>query len=813
MIYPADFEARTSFLKIRQELSARCISNAGREHVDHLQCSSEYSAIREKLILAEEFRRVMMSGISFPSQDYFDMRRELARLRVAGTYMEPETMGETGASLRTLMAIRDYFRGGAEAAFPGLKLLADEIIINPGILQAIERIINDKSEIRDDASPLLEELRKKQIQQKRQVEKRIRLICQQLKKDGIAGDESEITIRSGRSVIPLPASNKRRIRGFVHDESATGQTVYIEPEEIFDLNNGIRELESAEKREIIRILTAFSDELRPDIPMLNRAYELMGLFDFLRAKAILALDTDAALPRFSSQAGLDFRKARNPLLFLSVKHKRSEVVPLDVALDEDNRILIISGPNAGGKSVCLKTIGLLQYMLQCGLLIPLREDSETGVFNNFFMEIGDDQSIENDLSTYSSHLRNIRVLTETAAPGMLFLIDEFGSGTEPQPGGAIAESVLMKMAESGAWGVVTTHYMNLKLMAGRIPGIFNGAMLFDIRGLKPLFELSVGQPGSSFAFEIAAKTGLDAEILRRAAEIGGSAGLDFEKQLAALESDRRALEKERLEFSVADELLADLIRKYNLLLEKLESSKKQILEDARSKAEDLIREANSRIELTIKTIKEAEASKESTKNARESLEEFRESLKKERTEKLKEEKEKEAKEKTLIRTKPEKSVFVKAPLEAGGYARIRGQETFVEIAAIQGGFAMVVHDNIRLRIPLEHLEGCEKPREKKDRQKNRYAGYADEMNEKRLAFQPKIDVRGKRADELLPLLRSFIDDALLLGIREVTVLHGKGNGILRSIVRDYLAGIPEVQSCKDEAPERGGSGISLIRFH
>jgi DNA mismatch repair protein MutS2 len=815
MVYPDNFEWKIGFDRIRRELASNCISSMGRACVEQLVFSSEYEYLRHELDITDEFRRILISGKAFPSQDYYDLRQELRRISIAGTFMEPEQLAELRSSVRTILEIKAYMEKCDAQSFPLLLEETGPMIVSPWIPGSLDRIIDDKGDIRDDASPALLELRRKQEQQKKLVEKRIRTIYRSLKKEGVAADEAEITIRNGRSVIPLPAANKRRIRGFIHDESSTGQTVYIEPEEIFDLNNEIRELESAEKREIIRILMAFTDELRPEVALLSLTYDILGRLDFIRAKALFALAVDGVLPKFYEGMRMDLRRAINPLLHLSGKHLKKEVVPLDLLLNDEYRILIISGPNAGGKSVCLKTAGLLQYMLQCGLLVPLRDDSEMGIFQSLFIEIGDEQSIENDLSTYSSHLKNIRYLTEHAATGSLFLIDEFGSGTEPQPGGAIAEAVLEHLSSSRAWGVVTTHYMNLKLMAGQVDGIKNGAMLFDTKKMKPLFQLTIGKPGSSFAFEIAAKTGLSKEILDQAASKTGSKTLDFEKQLADLESEKRELEQQRLEFELADELLSGLVKKYSDLHEKLEASRKQILEEAKKEAEELLSGANQKIEQTIRKIKESQADKEETKTVREELQDFktqlRESAITEKKELIKQQGG--GGDKPLIKKLPDKPEIKKAPLKTGGYALIRGQDTYVEISGIQGNYATVVRDNIRLKIPLDQLEGCEKPKTRKGSEGNsRFLNYKLQLNEKMAGFKTQIDIRGKRVDEVLPLLQQFIDDAILLSIHEVSILHGKGNGILRTIVREYLASIQEVASYKDEALEHGGSGITLVKF-
>lgn len=814
MIYPSNFEIKTGFDRIRQQIETFCLSEMGRSLISEMQFSSDVQKIIFRIESTDEFCRILISGKPFPSQDYFDLRGELKRLKIPGTYIEVEKLAELCASLRTKAEIVIYFNKTAHEEYLLLKGISAPLYYNKKIFDRIDEIVDNKGNIRDDASPELKELRVQQVRKKVMVEKRVKQIYLALKKDGIAADEAEITVRNGRSVIPLPAANKRKIRGFIHDESASGQTVYIEPEEIFELNNQIREMESAEKREIIKILTQFTDELRPDIEAMLISYSALGELDFIRAKALFAEKIKAVLPKINISPGINFKKAINPILFLSSLKTGKEVVPLDIEINPQKRILIISGPNAGGKSVCLKTAGLLQYMLQCGLLIPVRHDSEAGIFESVFIEIGDEQSIENDLSTYSSHLRNIKELSETASAGMLFLIDEFGSGTEPQPGGAIAEAVLEHLSRSGAMGIVTTHYLNLKLMAGKIEGIINGAMLFDVKKLKPLYQMVTGQPGSSFAFEIAEKTGFSKEILANASAKTGTATLDFEHRLADLENEKQELEKQKTEFNIADDLLAGLIKRYTEMNEKLLASRNQIIQEAKTDAANLLGKTNSMIENTIRKIKENQADKDKTKEAREDLQEFvKEVQQPQKPEEIIINKKvsvvkKMVASKTIKRTIHDQVI----PLKVGGFAMIKGQFTAVEIIEIIGNYAVVARGNIRLKIPIEQIEGSDRKPENKNRGKYHSNSPAGQLNDKLASFRTTIDVRGTRAEEVFPIIQKYIDEAVFLNVSEVSILHGKGNGILRSVIREYLSTVEEVKSFKDEVLERGGYGITVVSF-
>ena len=607
-------------------LSEHCISAMGLEKVGNVAFSNDINFIIKSLEQTEEFIHLLQTGIPFPVRDFHDLREAFHRVQIDDTCLNVEDLFALKPSLNVLDAILHYGHSESANETPRLKSLIENIFIDRSIFTEVNRLVDDKGEIPDNASTELLEIRQSIRRKQTGIEKRIRQIMSDAKTAGWVDQKSELTVRDGRLVIPVKAGDKRTIRGFIHDESATGQTVYIEPAEIFDTSNEIKELEYAEKREIHRILMAFTRLLRPYLSELRKAWNLLGELDFIRAKALLAQEIGGVKPEIKDAPYFNWQQARHPLLEKKLKAQGKQVVPLDLKLDETDRILVISGPNAGGKSVCLKTTGLLQYMLQCGLMPPMRVDSQCGLFENLFIDIGDEQSILDDLSTYSSHLINMKALLEHADEKTLFLIDEFGTGTEPQLGGAIAEAILLELNKKQAFGMVTTHYANLKLLADNHEGIINGAMLFDTRFMQPMYLMMTGKPGSSFAFEIAKKIGFPKQILDEAANITGDQHLKFEKQLQQLEVDKKAIRKKEQDLRIADQLLTEVVEKYKGLLAELESKKKQYLRDAAAEAQELIQKANSQIERTIKEIKEAQAEKTKTKEIRQNLEKTKEEI-------------------------------------------------------------------------------------------------------------------------------------------------------------------------------------------
>jgi DNA mismatch repair protein MutS2 len=627
MIYPAAFEEKTGFAKIRELIANECISPMGKEFVKKIRFSSNVEAITKMLEQGEEFKQILQFGKPFPTNDFFDLREYLRGIQTPGSYIEKEPLFDLRASLRTISEILTYINKLNSIEFPRIKSMTEALYFPEEIYRAADRIIDDKGEIKDHASEKLYEIRKHIITKQRQVLKATKKAFEAAKKSGWIPENAEITVRNGRSVIPVKASDKRALHGFIHDESATGQTVFVEPGESFEINNEIRELENDERREIIKILTQFTDELRPLLSDLFQLYRFLGLIDFIRAKALFAIKTEARKPIITSEKKISLVQAKHPLLLLAHKAQNKTVVPLDLELNSENRILVISGPNAGGKSVCLKTAGLLQYMLQCGLLIPVKEESELFLFDRMFIDIGDEQSLENDLSTYSSHLLNMKYFLRHANENTLFLIDEFGTGTEPQLGGAIAEAVLEELNNKKSFGVITTHYTNLKIAAEKNSGMINGAMLFDSKEMQPLYRLQVGKPGSSFTFEIARKIGFPKYVLQKARQKSGNKAVSFDQQLQQLELEKLKIEKKKRALSSTESELTETLAKYERLKQNLEQSKKSILEQANRKALEIIESSNKAIEKTIREIKEGKADKKVTREARQKLESKKENLK------------------------------------------------------------------------------------------------------------------------------------------------------------------------------------------
>ena len=776
-------------------LSEHCISAMGLEKVGNVAFSNDINFIIKSLEQTEEFIHLLQTGIPFPVRDFHDLREAFHRVQIDGTCLNVEDLFALKPSLNVLDAILRYGHSESANETPRLKSLIENIFIDRSIFTEVNRLVDDKGEIPDNASTELLEIRQSIRRKRTGIEKRIRQIMSDAKTAGWVDQKSELTVRDGRLVIPVKAGDKRAIRGFIHDESATGQTVYIEPAEIFDTSNEIKELEYAEKREIHRILMAFTRLLRPYLSELRKAWNLLGELDFIRAKALLAQEIGGVKPEIKDTPYFNWQQARHPLLEKKLKAQDKQVVPLDLKLDETDRILVISGPNAGGKSVCLKTTGLLQYMLQCGLMPPMRVDSQCGLFENLFIDIGDEQSILDDLSTYSSHLINMKALLEHADEKTLFLIDEFGTGTEPQLGGAIAEAILLELNKKKAFGMVTTHYANLKLLADNHEGIINGAMLFDTRFMQPMYLMMTGKPGSSFAFEIAKKIGFPKQILDEAANITGDQHLKFEKQLQQLEVDKKAIRKKEQDLRIADQLLTEVVEKYKGLLAELESKKKQYLRDAAAEAQELIQKANSQIERTIKEIKEAQAEKTKTKEIRQNLE------------KTKEEIAQKAKEVAEAKKKEEAEVVLKV----GDTVCIEEMQVVGEILSISDTDATILFDSIRLRTSPDKLRKVSRAEARKT-QRRWQKGIAEDLSEKAEHFELTLDVRGKRAEEALDIVDKYLDEAKLLSIKEVSILHGKGNGILRKLIREKLSHNHDVERFCDASLETGGTGITRVYF-
>lgn len=799
MIYPSDFENKIGFRAVKERLNDLCISEMGKERVGKMKFMTNIDEIETWLKLIEDFEVLLRDGIPFPVRDYNDLREEFKHLSIDGTVISLENIFALKPTLSALFYVFKFFNSEASDKVPHLKALAEGVSIDNHIFTEINRIIDDKGEIPDNASSDLMEIRRDMRRKQSSIDHRMHKILNDAKNAGWTDSTAEMTIRDGRLVIPVKAADKRSLRGFIHDESATGQTVYIEPAEIFDTNNEIRELEYAERREINKILLAFTKILRPQIPNLTQAWRLLGLIDFIRAKALLCHEYNCIIPEVVDTPMFEWREARHPLLEQKLKSQGKQITPLDLKLDENSRILVISGPNAGGKSVCLKTIGLVQYMLQCGLAVPMKIDSRCGVFHDMFIDIGDEQSLENDLSTYSSHLHNMKNLLQYGNGRSLFLIDEFGTGTEPQLGGAIAEAILLKMNEKKTFGVVTTHYANLKLLADNNPGIVNGAMLFDTRFLQPLYMMMIGKPGSSFAFEIAKNIGFPEEILDSAAEISGKEHLDFEKQLQQLEVEKKEVRKKQYELNVAEKFLDEVVTKYKGHLSDIEKRKNQLLKEANKEAQALIDKANAKIENTIREIKEAQAEKARTKEIRDNLREMKQNL------------ENDAKE-ISKKLKVEEKGTEKEDLKVGDMVCINELEVIGELLAMTDTDVTVQFGEIRLRTTADKLRKISKATARKAAHNPSFLkkNIMNDISEKAEKFNLTLDVRGQRGEEAVDNVAKYIDDANLLSIKDISILHGKGNGILRKMIREYLSHQSCVQSFNDASLETGGAGITRV---
>lgn len=767
----------------------------------------DFSKVEVLLNQTEEFRQICMQNLPFPSSHYLDLTPSLKRIKTVGTFLEPEELTDLKVSYQSILSIHVFLNrkgSNGQHLFPALNTIVGEFEPQTGLIKSIENIVDERSTVRNNASKTLAGIRQKKQRMEAEVAKKVSLLLQYAKREGLVADDVELSLRNGRQVIPVPVANKRKIKGVIHDQSATGQTCFVEPIEAFEINNEIGELQIQENLEIIRILKSFADYLRPMVSQLLASYGMLGTIDFVRAKALLALEMGAMLPQLNDKPIMQWTKAYHPLLYLSHKAQNKWVEPLSITLNEQQRILVISGPNAGGKSVCLKTCGLLQYMLQCGLLVPMESYSVVGIFQRIFIDIGDQQSIDNDLSTYSSHLLNMKYFMGNATQQTLFLIDEFGAGTEPRIGGALAEATLEKLNASGALGVITTHYANLKLMAGKHQGICNASMLFDTTSMRPLFKMKIGNPGSSFAFEIARSIGLPEEILQRAGDTLGIQDLDFDRQLQDLETKKLALEEKELHLKLMDKHFSELVDKYEILHKELEEKKGEIMAKARSDAKKMLAETNRIIENTIRKIKESQADKTSTKEAREELTKYTELLDIQPTSisitESKQEKLESMPQKALCKPK------------VGDYVRVEGHTGVGELLEADGNQAVVAIGNIKFRTRIANLEKLDSKQAKSFLQPKVKIKLAFDINQKATEFSPHLDIKGFRAEEAIQELRRWIDDAILLGIKELRITHGKGDGILREVVRQTLKSIPQVKGMRDEHPDRGGTGVTYIEL-
>lgn len=840
MIYPDNFETKIKFDKIRQLVNGNCLSDMGRELVREMSFSDNRSFIEEKLNEAAEFINILKEEDSFPGDHYTDARQFLTKIRIEGLFLEIAEMVALKNSLESLNAIVRFFNGKNER-YPILCSKAGEIELFPYILQRLEAIVSKHGSVKDSASPELGDIRRRLLRKQAGISKRMQSLLQQAQTEGWADKESAVAIRDGRMVIPVPSAYKRKINGIVHDESATGKTSYIEPAEIVETNNEIRELELEEKREIMRILRQFADDIRPYIDRLIPAYDFLAYIDFVRAKAKFSIYIDAIVPIFGDRPEMLWYQARHPLLHLSLKNAGKPLVPLHLEINEDQRIILISGPNAGGKSVCLQTAGLLQYMFQCGLPVPVGEASRFGIFGKILIDIGDEQSIENDLSTYSSHLINMKTFVRYADEKTLILIDEFGTGTEPMLGGAIAEAILKALNQNKVKGVITTHYTNLKHFAAETSGIENGAMLYDNHRMLPLFELEIGKPGSSFAFEIAKKIGLPKEILDDAASKIGEGHINYDKHLKDIARDKRYWEEKRRKIHENEKRLDEVVEKYSAELSEAARMRKEIVKEAQEKAKEIINAANKTIEQTIREIKENQADKERTKNIRQALETEKAQLLSDQAgdvdehilqkmEKLKRREQRKTQEGAKEKTGNQQPAAGKknAPAKIGENKATDENITLAkgdlvtlpnkavgEIIELNDKNAVVALGNLMttVKIPqLKKISGNEAKKILQNRTPAPYSNFRESMSQKRIEFKADIDVRGMRGDEALQKVIDFIDQAIVFNAKDLRILHGTGTGALRQIIRQYLQSNPVVAHCADEQIQLGGAGITIVKL-
>lgn len=808
MLYPSDFEHKTDFSAIRLILKEKCISSLGKEKVDEITFSTDYGQVIRQISQTDEMLCLMQEATeAIPVGDFFDIRRGLSRVRVEGLYLDESEVFELRRALEAVRRLVAYIAAQDAEQYPHLHKLLEGVAIFPDVIRQIDAILDKFGKIKDNASPELNRIRREMLQVQSSVSKSLQAILRQAQADGYVEKDVAPTVREGRLVIPVSPAFKRKISGIVHDESATGKTVFIEPAQVVEANNRIRELEGEERREVIRILVAFTDFVRPFTEDIFQSQYFLGEIDFLRSKALFARQIKAIKPRVDDTCILEWQKAVHPILYLSLLKQQKQIVPLDIALNEQQRILLISGPNAGGKSVCLKTVVLLQYMLQCGLLIPLHDSSRCGIFEQLFIDIGDEQSIENDLSTYSSHLMNMKFFIRNSQEKTLLLIDEFGTGTEPMIGGALAEATLERFNLNKAFGVITTHYTNLKHYAEDAEGIVNGAMLYDRQHLQPLFILQIGNPGSSFAVEIARKIGLPEDLIADAAAKVGSEHLDYDKHLQDIVRDKRYWEKKRQQIRQKEKKLEEVLAKYETEMADINRQKKEITQQAKAEAQQLLTDANAKIENTIRQIKEAQAEKEKTKTIRKELSEF--------SEKIRERQETEPKPKVKL---PQKTTVqpVKADkpvLATGMQVRLKGQQAVGKIMEMQDKTAVVAFGQLKSTVKLTQLEPVSNNRLKKEQRSEHAPGTVTEnVRQRKLHFKSEIDVRGMRGDEALQAVMYFIDDALMVGVSSVRILHGTGTGALRQLIRQYLGTVYGVKSFRDEHVQFGGAGITVIEL-
>ncbi len=837
-------EQKLGFDRVRQIISDRCSTAYASERTATETFSTDQAEIRRRLLLTDEMRLIMMFEDSFPSGGFIDCIDFLKPLERTSSAIDLISLRKLRTMLETLRKVTSFFNGVKDGVYPNLKRMAAPIMGFPEVQRRIDTILDRYGEVKDTASDELYAIRKALHEKEGAISRRMSAILRKAQEEGIVDSDAGVSIRDGKMLIPVSAANKKRIPGFIYDESASGKTAFIEPAEVVELDNQIKELQFSEQREIVRILFEFTEFLRPYIPELLEAAKYLGETDFIMAKAQIALDFIAGMPIISENGEMNLRKARHPLLERALKKERKEIVPLTATLTEQKHILLISGPNAGGKSVCLKTVGLLQYMFQWGMLIPTSETSEMMIFDRVMVDIGDDQSIDNDLSTYSSFLVNMKDMLSRADNRTLVLIDEFGSGTEPAAGGAIAEAILAELDRRGAYGIITTHYTNLKLYASSgETGVINGAMMFDVQNIAPLFKLEMGLPGNSFAFELARKTGLPENIIKDAETRAGEEFVGIERNLRKIARNRRAIDERLERIKHTDKTLESITERYQKELQQIKQMRKEILEQARKEAEEIVRQANRQVENTIRTIKESQAEKEATHEARSELQGFLGLLtaKKEQEEKEREDyierkikqiderrarrqkrKEERADERSLQEMREKQAeqermeAFRSAPLKVGEKVRIKENGMVGEVTKVSGKAVVVIIGNISTKLPhdkVERITSNEFKSAVKETARPAPSMKVDSsINERKLNFSTEMDVRGERLNDAIEKVTRYVDDAIMVGVSSVRIIHGKGTGVLRDELQKLLRTMPGVASVRDEHIQFGGTGVTIVTF-
>ena len=838
-------EAILGFDRVRKIISDRCSTEYATARTAEENFSTDAREIRQRLLLTDEMRMIVMFEESFPSNGYIDCVRFLEILSNEGSNIDLVSLGKLKTMLETLRRITLFFSNIKDGIYPNLKKMVSSIVLFPEVQQRIDTILDKFGNVKDTASDELYDIRRKLKDKEGAISKRIGILLKKAQADGIVDQDASVVVRDGKMLIPVSTSNKRKIQGFVYDESSSGKTTFIEPAEIVEITNEISELHFAETREIARILYEFSDWLRPYVPDLLDGAQCIGEMDFLIAKAQTALDFVAGMPIISETEEMDLRKARHPLLERSLKRDGKEIVPLTVTLTPQKHILLISGPNAGGKSVCLKTVGLLQYMFQWGMLIPTSETSEMMVFDRIMADIGDGQSIDNDLSTYSSFLESMKDMLKEADSHTLVLIDEFGSGTEPAAGGAIAEAILNEFDKRGVYGVITTHYTNLKLYAsGADTGVINGAMQFDAKNIAPLFKLEMGLPGNSFAFELARKMGLPEEIIKDAENRAGEEFVGIERNLRKIARNRRVLDEKIQKIRNTDKTLESITDKYQKELEDIRKKRQEIIDEAKREAEDIVKGANRQVEHTIRTIKEKQAEKSQTRKARADLQDFvnalaakkeqdqqdRDSYLEDKLRKVNERQQRQLARKNRRATTEDQqrmneeaeksrmiSSFRSGPLQVGEKVRIKANGMVGEVSIVSDKAVTVIIGNIKSKMPLDKVERITSNEYKSavkaaPKPVTQTTSMDSSISERKLNFKMELDVRGQRVNEALDNVMHYIDDAIMLNVSSVRIIHGKGTGALRDEIQRFLRATPGVVSAKDESVQLGGSGVTVVTF-